>query len=101
MADQDKPRNATPAEERGVQATLDAQPASAPAPAKAPTKSQEQLDAERDKGTQAAREAELKRQEEIVKAVAETNKNLPVTGGPELNPGNPGHDFETGEPVDG
>lgn len=94
MPGPDKPRDATPAEERGVDDTIAARREGTTA------KSQDQLDRERDEGTKAAREAELKRQKDIEDAVAETNKNLPVTGGPELNPGNPGHDFETGKPTD-
>jgi hypothetical protein len=54
----------------------------------------------RDEQTHKARAAEERRQANVEKAVATANRTeLGKLGGPELNPGNPGHDPVTGEPV--
>lgn len=48
----------------------------------------------------AAADAELARQGAVTDAVAEAHeKELPKLGGPELNPGNPGHDPESGKAI--
>lgn len=53
-----------------------------------------------DDATHAARAAEQKRQANVEKAVATANRTeLGKLGGPEPNPGNPGRDPVTGEPV--
>lgn len=54
---------------------------------------------DRDEEKAAAHDAEIARQNAQTEAVRETNDQLRQLGGPELNPGNPGHDPETGDPL--
>lgn len=88
MADATKTRKPTELEEE-----LAAEQEAVAAAVEAPTPSA-------DPRHEKARAAELARQQDVVDAVAKAHDDeLTKLGGPELNPGNPGHDPKTGKPV--